>query len=160
MKMLRKLAALLAACALLCTLAGCGGGDGGKMDLSAANTAIAALTKGDGSPLFSQLSLADDDTLTQVYGLDASLLEEYAAGFSAGGDGFYLILLPAKNQSNEVKNQVKTLMNTQAQQAELYYPATKAIIDGASETMVGDYLVYLASNDNGAVLDAIEAAAQ
>ncbi|MGI6030337.1 MAG: DUF4358 domain-containing protein [Eubacteriales bacterium] len=161
MKFVRTLTALLTMSALVFSLTACGGGsDSQKIDLDAANTAIAALTKEDGSPLFDQLALADSDTLTQVYGLDASLLQEYAAGFSAGGDGLYLILLPNEGSENDVKNQVKTLLDTQAQQAELYYPETKAIIDDATETIIGDYLVYVASNDNGAVTDAIEGAAQ
>ncbi|MBC8571192.1 DUF4358 domain-containing protein [Zongyangia hominis] len=152
---------LLGLTALLCCLllAGCGGGEdtSGQPDLGEVRTNVAALTY-EGEALFPGLQEPGEKELQDLYGIDASLFSEYVIGVS--DQGVYLVVVPKEGEENAVKNAIASAMSDLGEQNALYNPEQTALLENRMETIRGSALIYIASRDNAAVLDAIDSAGQ
>lgn len=152
---------LLGLLALMCcmTLAGCGGGEehSGQPDLSKVREKVGALSF-EGEALFPGLTEPDARELGDVYGIDVSHLSEYVIGVS--DQGVYMVIVPKDGEENTVKNAIAQAISDMGEQNALYHPEQTALVENRMETIRGTALIYIASRDNGAVLDAIDAAAQ
>lgn len=150
--------ALLALCSFCLSLGGCAAPKAQAQpiwDLDAVYTAVTALTNGEGAPLFDQLARPEQKELADVYRLDTSLCSAYLMGIDAKYN-FFLVLHPAGGKQNDVKNNASSSLDSLSTQLELYAPDQSARVKSRLETARGEYLIYVASPDNNAVIDAID----
>ena len=68
----------------------------------------------------------------------------------------YIILKPADGKEEEVKEAMDTYMTNLQQQWDTYLPLQAELVRNREETKVGDYLIYIISQDNAKVLDVIK----
>ena len=157
--MKKTMALLLTLCVLL-TLAACGKkGASGSLDLEKAQSDIAALEFMPTATL-----VLDDATLTDVYGVDASLLQSYLCvvpmmNVQASG---YWLLLPKEGETDTVKAQMETYLDSYQNLWDNYLPEQAELVRGRMattlETSEGSWLVYIISSDNEKVLETLQAA--
>ena len=99
----------------------------------------------------------DDTQLKSIYGLDLSLLEEYEIKTSnlTNGD-FYAILKVNSQNKKKVQDQMNYMFQVMEKQSNLYSPEAVKLIKNRLETSVGNYLIYIISNDNNSMYNVIK----
>ena len=161
MKKIGKILALaLCGCMMLTMFAGCGDKEEQTtIDLGAAKEKIAALTyqgeEGE-EKLMGELDEPSEKVLSSMYSIQTGDLQEYAIAFS--DEGMYMILLPAEGKENDVKNGAAQAIDVYGKQFEMYFPEKYDMVQKRKETIKGNYLIYIASRDNDAVMAAIDEA--
>lgn len=105
------------------------------------------------APIFGMLQKIDKDGL-ETLGLKEEDLDEYLIKtpmmiVSASG---YYVVKPAKGKEAEVKKAMDEYMKKQEEQWATYLPDQHELAKNRKETKVGDYLVYIVSQDNDKVL--------
>ena len=107
------------------------------------------------SKIYNNLNYATD---TSVLSIDKSLVSEFLIGtpmFITSAEQ-YIILKPADGKEEEVKEAMDTYMTNLQQQWDTYLPLQAELVRNREETKVGDYLIYIISQDNAKVLDVIK----
>lgn len=82
----------------------------------------------------------EDDTLTDVYGLDLSLMDEHV--IKLNGDGDLYAIIKTSKKSN-VKNDMQDYFEKIKKFNENYSPERLEILDNRVEKEIGDYLIYI-----------------
>lgn len=82
----------------------------------------------------------EDDTLTDVYGLDLSLMDEHVIKLNDDGD-LYAIIKTSKKSG--VKNDMQDYFEKIKKFNENYSPERLEILDNRVEKEIGDYLIYI-----------------
>ena len=82
----------------------------------------------------------EDDTLTDVYGLDLSLMDEHVIKLNDDGD-LYAIIKTSKK--SDVKNDMQDYFEKIKKFNENYSPERLEILDNRVEKEIGDYLIYI-----------------
>ena len=67
-----------------------------------------------------------------------------------------IVVKPAEGKEAAVKEALGTYMTNLQQQWDMYLPDQAELVKNHKETKIGDYLIYIVSNDNEAILKAIE----
>lgn len=137
-------------CLMVLLLGGCGtGGSMVSLDITGASAAL--------DKEFTKMVDMDKDELSVVYGLDVSLLEEYEIKCSQLMNGnFYAIVKVSDDNKDKVVEQMDNLFDTLESQSNLYSPDAVKLIQNHLETSVGNYLIYIVSDDNQAMYDVIK----
>ncbi len=109
-------------------------------------------------PLFSMIMNLTDDNLESMVGINKELLEEYVVYIPMAivNTNLYMVLKPKEGKIDEVKKQVETYIESLEKTFETYLPDQYQIIKNRKETTYGDYLIYIASEDNERVLRTIK----
>lgn len=109
-------------------------------------------------PLFSMIMNLTDDNLESMIGMKKELLEEYVVYIPMAivNTNLYMVLKPKEGKIDEVKKQAETYMKSLEETFETYLPDQYEIIKNRKETTYGDYLIYIASEDNERVLRTIK----
>lgn len=94
----------------------------------------------------------NDESLEDVYGLDLSLMEVHVIKQNSDGD-FYAII-KTKNKT-EVKNDMEKYFDKIQKFNTNYSPERLQILDNRVEKEIGDYLIYIVSENADAVYDNI-----
>lgn len=157
---MKKLIAALLAAVLILTLAGCGKKSAsGSLDVEKAQSAIAGLELMPAATMN-----LDDATLTDVYGVDASLLQSYLCVvpmMNVHASGYWL-LLPKEGELDAVKAQIESYLETYQASWDQYLPDQAELVRNrlatTLETAEGTWLVYVVSENNDKVLEAIQGA--
>lgn len=68
----------------------------------------------------------------------------------------YIIIKPSKGNKDEVKEKMDEYMTNLQKQWDTYLPHQAEIVKNRMETSIGDYLIYIVTTDNDAVLKAIK----
>jgi hypothetical protein len=122
------------------------GCDSGKktitnLDLKGASTAL--------DQKYTNMTDMDTNELQVIYGLDVSLAEEYKIKSSILANGnFYAILKVSDENKSKVKEQMKDMFSILEKQSNLYSPQAVNLIKNHLETSVGNYLIYIVSDNN------------
>lgn len=108
--------------------------------------------------LFTALMDVDDDTLSQKFGIEKEMVDEYLAKIPmmVVNSNSYIILKPASGQKDAVKEKMNTYMENLENQWKTYLPDQYDLVKNRLEKEYGDYLIYIISQDNDAVYNAIK----
>lgn len=103
------------------------------------------------------MSSVNEDELKSIYQIDTALMEEYVIKASDTANGnLYAIILVDKENKNEVKNQMNNYFDILVEQNVLYSPEAVNLLENYLETCIGDYLIYIASEDNEATYNIVK----
>ena len=110
------------------------------------------------SPVFSAMMDVPEEALEMTFGINPELVEEYTAKvpMMIVNSNMYLIVKPKEGKENEVKEAINTYMKNLEDQWSTYLPDQYELVKNRKEEKVGNYLVYIVSNDNEAVYKAIK----
>lgn len=123
-------------------LTGCGGSNNlTAVDIEAASKSLDAK--------LGNMSIVNEDELASIYQIDTSLMEDYVikASDTANGNLYAIILVEEENKS-EVKKQMNNYFDILLEQNALYSPEAVNLLENYLETSIGDYLIYISSEDN------------
>lgn len=125
------------------------------LDLKDAGNKLESLTNQNEELLFPDPVHPSSEELMDVYAIDTQLLEDWQICLTSNSS-FYFLLLPKEGKSNEVKNQIANYLDKTQNDLELYEPEEYNKVKNHLETLRGSILVYIASSDNTAAIDAID----
>ena len=98
---------------------------------------------------FKNMSIIDDTQLKVIYGLNVDLLQEYSIKSSSLNNGnFYALIKTESKNKKEVQDQMQKMFGIMSEQSNLYSPEAVDLINNRLETSMGDYLIYIISDDN------------
>ncbi len=129
-----------------------------SLDLDKAKQQLSSLE------LFPSMTEIDEGTMSSVFGIDPSLVTEYAAGFPLMNvhASMYWVVLPAEGKADEVKSAFASYFDDYQKMWDQYLPdqaqLTRDRLETEIETEKGTYLVYVISEDNDKALEAINSA--
>ncbi len=155
--MKKKLIALALAALTLLTLAACGKSSK-TLDLDKAAENI------DATGVYANMITPDDEFMTSVVGLDMSKVEKSLVSIPLMNvkASLYFVVLPAKGGESDVKAALDEYMAVYENTWSQYLPDQAALVKDRLETEIetaeGAYYVYIISEDNDAVLAAINGA--
>jgi len=131
-------------------ISACGSGSNlTKVDIVEASKALDAE--------FGNMSKVNDDELESIYQIDTNLMEEYVIKASDSANGnLYAIILVSEENKNEVKKQMNNYFEILVEQNALYSPEAVNLLENYLETSIGNYLIYLSSDDNEATYNIVK----
>lgn len=134
---------------MLFLVTGCGNSELNNLDITKASNVIEQSLK--------RMVEIEGTTLEDVYGLDLSVVEEYVVKQNNYGD-LYAIL--KTNDKETVKEDMEGYLEKIKEFNEVYAPERLEILEDIVEKEIGDYLIYIVSEDAEAiykdVIDTIE----
>ena len=135
---------------MLLGITACGGNNNlMTVDISAASNALDAE--------LGNMSEVNKDELSSIYQVDTSLMEEYVIKASDTADGnLYAIILVTDENKTEVKKQMNNYFDILVEQNVLYSPEAVNLLKNYLETSIGNYLIYIASEDNEATYNIVK----
>lgn len=137
-------------------LTGCGK-ENTKLDFVTIQNELNTLTINE-ELVFDSLQEVSKDDLWNIHGIDTELAEEIHFMNSTDGmnASMYIIALPKQGKEKELKEQINTFFEGFQLQADMYNPDNAALIKNRMEEKVGNYLIYIVSNNNSKVLEIIK----
>jgi len=128
----------------------CGAGSNlTEVDIKAAETAL--------DEKLGNMASVNEDELKSIYQVDTSLMEEYVIKASNTANGnLYAIILVDENNKAEVKKQMNNYFDILVDANALYSPEAVNLLENYLETSIGDYLIYISSEDNEATYNIIK----
>lgn len=120
---------------MLFMMTGCG--EIKELDISKASNAVEKTLIG--------METIESETLDDVYDIDLELLEEYVIKQNTEGEMYAIILT---NNKAEVKENMENYFDKVRDFNTAYSPETVKLIDDRLEKEIGNYLIYIVSNDS------------
>ena len=145
----------------VCILSGCGSSKTSSssktLDINSAKSSISSLKIGDTTPFSDGSNINNSDSI-ETYGLDTSLLEEYAIYLPSAvvNSSMYIIAKPKNGEESVVKYQIKDLFEKYYNAYNGYYPKEAKLIENRMEKELNGYLIYIVSSDNDKVYNTIK----
>lgn len=111
------------------------------------------------APIFSSLVEVTDELVTAQFGLEKDMLEDYLIKMPMmiTNSNTYMIIKPTEGNKEVVKEKINAYMTNLEEQWKTYLPDQYELVKNRLETEYGDYLIYIVSSDNEAVLNEIKA---
>ena len=97
-------------------------------------------TKGIIEAELKNMKVVEDETLTDVYGLDLDLMDEHIIKLNSDGD-LYAIIKTTKKA--DVKNNMQDYFDKIEKFNKNYSPERLEILENRVEKEIGDYLIYI-----------------
>lgn len=98
---------------------------------------------------YQNMALMSEKELEGIYNQDITLMEEYIIKSSENQDGNFYALIKVKSENKEqVKNNMDEMFSILENQSSLYSPEAVNLIKNKLATSVGDYLIYIVSENN------------
>lgn len=98
---------------------------------------------------YQNMVLMSEKELEGIYNQDITLMEEYIIKSSENQDGNFYALIKVKSENKEkVKNNMDEMFSILENQSSLYSPEAVNLIKNKLATSVGDYLIYIVSENN------------
>lgn len=110
------------------------------------------------SPVFSAMMDVPEEALEMTFGINPELVEEYTAKvpMMIVNSNMYLIIKPKEGKENEVKEAINTYMKNLEDQWSTYLPDQYELVKNRKEEKIGNYLVYIVSNDNESAYNTVK----
>ncbi len=153
---MKRIAALLVVILVACSLMACAKPQ--SLDLQAARRAI------ENTDVYGSLDYPNSNVLKEVYGIDDSLIAKrlIAMPMMVVQANLYMVVLPNEDARSEVKAQLDAFMKSHENTWADYLPDQYKLVEDRLETTIstkeGIYFVYIISEDNRLILDAIKSA--
>lgn len=90
------------------------------------------------------MEIVSETTLSEVYDLDLSLMDEYVIKENTAGDWYAIIKTVDKNV---VKNDMKDYLDKIKEFNQNYSPDRLQILENRLEKEIGDYLIYIVAEN-------------
>ena len=98
---------------------------------------------------YQNMALMSEKELEGIYNQDTSIMEEYIIKASENQNGNFYALIKVKSENKEkVKNNMDEMFSILENQSSLYSPEAVNLIKNKLATSVGDYLIYIVSENN------------
>ncbi len=105
---------------------------------------------------YTNMTAMDKTELEVIYGLNTSLMEEYVIKSSTLTNGnFYALIKVDSSNKSQVQNDMKEMFNIMEKQSNLYSAQAVSLIKNHLETSVGNYLIYIVSENNSEMYNII-----
>lgn len=135
-----KLKKIIMVIGLAIILAGCNK-SASTLDMKKASTSL--------DEKYQNMALMSDKELEGIYNQDITLMEEYIIKSSENQNGNFYALIKVKSENKEkVKNNMDEMFSILENQSSLYSPEAVNLIKNKLATSVGDYLIYIVSENN------------
>lgn len=135
-----KLKKIIMVIGLAIILAGCNK-SASTLDMKKASTSL--------DEKYQNMALMSDKELEGIYNQDTTLMEEYIIKSSENQNGNFYALIKVKSENKEkVKNNMDEMFSILENQSSLYSPEAVNLIKNKLVTSVGDYLIYIVSENN------------
>ena len=135
-----KLKKIIMVIGLAIILAGCNK-SASTLDMKKASTSL--------DEKYQNMALMSEKELEGIYNQDITLMEEYIIKSSENQDGNFYALIKVKSENKEkVKNNMDEMFSILENQSSLYSPEAVNLIKNKLVTSVGDYLIYIVSENN------------
>ena len=135
-----KLKKIIMVIGLAIILAGCNK-SASILDMKGASTSL--------DEKYQNMALMSDKELEGIYNQDITLMEEYIIKASENQNGNFYALIKVKSENKEkVKNNMDEMFSILENQSSLYSPEAVNLIKNKLATSVGDYLIYIVSENN------------
>jgi len=122
-------------------LGGCGTEVTYNLDMEAASKKL--------DEKFTNMKDMDTKELDAVYGVDVSLAEEYIIKSSTLNNGYlYAIFKVDKGKESKLKKQMDNMFNVLIKNSNLYSPEAVKLLNDHLEVSIGNYLIYIVSDNN------------
>ncbi len=110
------------------------------------------------SLLFNNLTVGDEETLTNIYDIKPDMVEEYLIKVPTMivNANTYVIIKPSKGNKDEVKEKMDTYMANLEEQWKTYLPDQYDLVKNRLYEEYEGYLIYIVSKDNDLVLKTIK----
>lgn len=106
---------------------------------------------------YTNMAVLDDNQLQVIYGLDTSLMKEYQIKSSTLANGnFYALICVEEKNKKQVQEQMNKMLKTMEEQSNLYSKEAVNLIQNRLETSIGDYLIYIVSEDNNSMYEILK----
>ena len=122
---------------MLFMITGCGGNEITELDINKASNTVEQTLTG--------MKAIDNETLDDVYDVDLELLQEHIIKQNSDGE-FYAIILT--NDTSEVKEDMDEYFEKVRDFNTAYSPEQVKLIDERLEKEIGNYLIYIVSEDS------------
>ena len=135
-----KLKKIIMVVGLAIILAGCNK-SASTLDMKKASTSL--------DEKYQNMALMSDKELEGIYNQDTTLMEEYIIKSSENQNGnFYALIKVKPENKDKVKNNMDEMFSILENQSSLYSPEAVNLIKNKLATSVGDYLIYIVSENN------------
>lgn len=135
-----KLKKIIMVIGLAIILAGCNK-SASILDMKGASTSL--------DEKYQNMALMSEKELEGIYNQDITLMEEYIIKSSENQNGNFYALIKVKSENKEkVKNNMDEMFSILENQSSLYSPEAVNLIKNKLATSVGDYLIYIVSENN------------
>lgn len=121
---------------MLLAVTGCGGSGLTNLDINKASAAV--------EKTLNNMVNIEGDTLEDVYGINLSTIEEFVV--KQNGDGDMYAIIKAKDKA-KVKEDMKGYFDKIKEYNEAYEPDRLETLEDRLEKEIGDYLIYIVSED-------------
>lgn len=157
---MKKIKKILVIVVCIIVLSGCGSQQNNsnkELDLNLVKSNLSTLIIENGAPFSEKSNINNKDSI-ETYGLDVTLLDEYAIYLpSAVVDAsMYIVAKPKEGESSVVKYQINELLEKYYNAYNGYYPKEAKLIEDRMEKELDGYLIYIVSADNEKVYNAIK----
>ena len=143
---MKKLIITLIAVILLC---GCANNNVTNLDMNKASNSL--------DSKYQNMQSVNKDELEVIYGLDLSKIDEYIIKSSSSANGdFYAIVKVKDENKKEVQDKMNNMFKILENQSNLYSPEAVSKLKNKLSTSVGNYLIYIVSNDNNAYYEIVK----
>jgi len=122
---------------LLFMMTGCGEGEMKDLDISKASSAVEQTLTG--------MEIIESAVLDDVYDIDLELFEEYVIKQNNDGEMYAIIFT---NNKSEAKDDMEEYFDKVRDFNTAYSPEQVKLIDERLEKEIGNYLIYIVSNDS------------
>lgn len=122
------------------------------------NDDLLKIIKDSKSPIFANMMEIPSESIEDVLGLKEEQVEEFlmATPMMIVRSDTYIIIKPSKGNKKIVEEKVEEYMTNLEKQWETYLPEQYELVKNRLEKKLGDYLIYVVSNDNDLVYKTIK----
>ncbi len=143
---MKKVLIALFAVVLLC---GCSNNNVTNLDINKASSSL--------DSKYQNMQTMNKDELEVIYQLDTNLFEEYTIKSSSSANGdFYAIIKVKDENKKQVQDKMNNMFKILENQSNLYSPEAVSKIKNRLSTSVGNYLIYIISNDNNSYYEIVK----
>ena len=133
----------------LLILSGCKSNSISNLDMKGAESAL--------DNKYSNMISMEKSELEAIYSLDTSKFEDYIIKSSTLGNGnFYAIIKVSDSNKKDVQNQMENMFKILVNQSNLYSPEAVNLLKNRLQTSIGNYLIYIVSDDNNAYYEIVK----
>lgn len=110
------------------------------------------------TPIFGSLETIRIEDLQERFGINSENIDEILmkTPLMLVDSNTYIIVKPKRGKDNDVKKEFDNYMKSVEDQWSMYLPDQYELVKSRIETRIGDYLIYIVSNDNDRVLSEIK----
>lgn len=121
------------------------------------NDSVISKVKESKAPLFSMLEEIPSETINDLLNITSLDYEEISMGIPAilVKSNMYIVVKPKEGKEETIKTAIDDYMTSLENQWKNYLPDQYELVKNRKEGKIGDYLVYIISDDNDLVFNTI-----